>query len=110
VVWDHKEESKMKQKREESKGIESANVSLGWGVPAPGGPHHVQNPLVPAGNYQYFRNNVPTLDTTKRYILVVEDNCMITMILQVTLEKMGVTAVIAENGKIGIEKFLNFMQ
>lgn len=32
------------------------------------------------------------------------------MILQVTLEKMGVTAVIAENGKIGIEKFLNFMQ
>lgn len=53
---------------------------------------------------------MPALDTTKRYILVVEDNCMITMILQVTLEKMGVTAVIAENGKIGIEKFLNFMQ
>lgn len=50
------------------------------------------------------------IDTSKRYILVVEDNCMITMILQVTLENMGVTAVIAENGKIGIEKFLNYVQ
>ncbi len=51
-----------------------------------------------------------TIDTTKRYILVVEDNCMITMILQVTLEQMGVTAIIAEDGKIGVEKFKNFMQ
>jgi two-component system, sensor histidine kinase len=50
------------------------------------------------------------INTSKRYILVVEDNCMITMILQVTLENMGVTAVIAENGKIGIEKFLNYVQ
>lgn len=50
------------------------------------------------------------IDTSKRYILVVEDNCMITMILQVTLENMGVTAVIAENGKIGVEKFLNYVQ
>jgi CheY-like chemotaxis protein len=53
---------------------------------------------------------VKTIDTSKRYILVVEDNCMITMILQVTLENMGVTAVIAENGKIGVEKFLNYVQ
>lgn len=35
---------------------------------------------------------------------------MITMILQVTLENMGVTAVIAENGKIGVEKFLSYVQ
>jgi metal-responsive CopG/Arc/MetJ family transcriptional regulator len=32
------------------------------------------------------------------------------MILQVTLENMGVTAVIAENGKIGVEKFLSYVQ
>ena len=110
ILWDHKEESKLKQKREESKGLESANVSQGWGVSAAGGPHQVQNPLVPANNYQYFQNNTKTIDTTKRYILVVEDNCMITMILQVTLENMGVKAVIAENGKIGVEKFLSYVQ
>jgi hypothetical protein len=34
---------------------------------------------------------------------------MITMILEVTLQNMGVTAVIAENGKIGVEKFQNFL-
>ena len=51
-----------------------------------------------------------TIDITKKYVLVVEDNTMISMILEQTLQTMGYTAIVAENGKIATEKFTSFMQ
>ena len=50
-----------------------------------------------------------SVDSTKRYVLVVEDNRMISMILDETLKIMGFVAVVAENGKIAVEKFNEFM-
>ena len=44
-----------------------------------------------------------------KYVLVVEDNTMISMILEQTLQTMGYTAIVAENGRIAIEKFQSFL-
>jgi CheY-like chemotaxis protein len=49
------------------------------------------------------------VDVKKRYVLVVEDNRMISLILDESLKKLGLVAIIAENGKIGVEKFTEFM-
>lgn len=43
-----------------------------------------------------------SIDSTKRYVLVVEDNRMISMILDETLRIMGYVAIVAENGKISV--------
>ena len=52
---------------------------------------------------------VRTLDCSKKYVLVVEDNTMISMILEQTLQTMGYTAIVAENGRIAIEKFQSLL-
>lgn len=39
-----------------------------------------------------------TIDTSKRYVLVVEDNTMISMILEELLKKLNYQAILAENG------------
>lgn len=54
--------------------------------------------------------SAPTIDVSKRYVLVVEDNNMISQILEITLKEMGYHAILAENGKIAVEKFTNFMK
>ena len=41
---------------------------------------------------------VCTIDTSKRYVLVVEDNTMISMILEELLKKLNYQAILAENG------------
>jgi response regulator RpfG family c-di-GMP phosphodiesterase len=51
----------------------------------------------------------PVIDTTKRYVLVVEDNKMMYEVLVAQLKTMGVEAVVAENGKVAIEKFQLYM-
>jgi hypothetical protein len=112
-VWDRALETKLKNKREEVKGIDRANLTMNNNNMMGGGHRTVDNALVPTGNYQYFKGNrtpAPTLDTSKHYVLVVEDNCMITMVLEMSLKMMGFTAVLAENGKIGVEKFTQHMQ
>jgi len=63
---------------------------------------------VTAGNFQYFRNGT-IVDSKKRYVLVVEDNRMISMILDESLRIMNLVAIVAENGKIGVEKFTEFV-
>ena len=50
------------------------------------------------------------IDTSKRYVLVVEDNKMISEILVETLRSMGMEAVVAENGKIAVDKFSYFIK
>ena len=54
--------------------------------------------------------NAPTIDKTKHYVLVVEDNKMISMILEETLKTLGFAAIVAENGRIAVEKFSLFMK
>jgi len=41
--------------------------------------------------------------------LVVEDNKMISTILEQTLLTMNISAIVAENGRIAVEKFNEFM-
>jgi CheY-like chemotaxis protein len=50
------------------------------------------------------------IDTTKRYVLVVEDNKMISEILEMILKHLGYEGVVAENGRIAVEKFTNFLR
>lgn len=49
------------------------------------------------------------IDPMKRYVLVVEDNKMISTILEQLLSTMGITSVVAENGRIATEKFNEFL-
>jgi DNA topoisomerase VI subunit A len=48
---------------------------------------------------------VRTLNCSNKYVLVVEVDTMISMIREQTLQTMGYTAIVAENGRIAIEKF-----
>jgi CheY-like chemotaxis protein len=41
---------------------------------------------------------VCTIDTSKRYVLVVEDNTMISMILEELLKKLNYQAILAGDG------------
>jgi two-component system, sensor histidine kinase and response regulator len=50
------------------------------------------------------------IEKTMKYVLVVEDNKMISMILEETLQTMGFKGVIAENGRIAVDKFTEFLQ
>ena len=50
------------------------------------------------------------IDNSKRYLLVVEDNAMISLILVETLKTMGIVAIVAENGRIAVEKFTSFLK
>ena len=43
-------------------------------------------------------------------MLVVEDNPMISEILELSLDTMGITSVVAINGRVAVEKFNEFMQ
>ena len=52
---------------------------------------------------------VVNIDPTKRYVLVVEDSSMISEILEQTLLTMGISSVIAHNGRIAVERFTEFM-
>jgi len=52
---------------------------------------------------------VVNIDPTKRYVLVVEDSSMISEILEQTLLTMGMSSVIAMNGRIAVERFTEFM-
>lgn len=40
---------------------------------------------------------------------MVDDNKMISMILDESLKQMGLVAIVAENGRIAVEKFTEFM-
>jgi response regulator RpfG family c-di-GMP phosphodiesterase len=51
-----------------------------------------------------------TIDVSKRYVLVVEDNNMISEILVHTMKELGYEAVTAHNGRIAVEKFNCFMR
>jgi CheY-like chemotaxis protein len=51
-----------------------------------------------------------TIDNSKRYVLVVEDNAMISMILVDLLKSMNIVAIVADNGRIAVEKFTSFMK
>jgi len=82
--------------------MECANVTNGGNTVLHGQP--MGNTLVTGGNFQYFRNGI-IVDSKKRYVLVVEDNRMISMILDESLRSMNLEAIIAENGKVGVEKF-----
>jgi CheY-like chemotaxis protein len=53
---------------------------------------------------------VCSIDTSKRYVLVVEDNTMISMILEELLKKLEYQAILAENGQLGVEKFTKFIK
>ncbi len=52
---------------------------------------------------------VVNIDPSKRYVLVVEDSSMISEILEQTLLTMGISSVIAQNGRIAVERFTEFM-
>jgi DNA-binding response OmpR family regulator len=43
-------------------------------------------------------------------VLVVDDNAMISTLLETLLKEMGFVAITAENGKIAVEKFTAFMK
>jgi len=73
------------------------------------GVHTVASNLLGAGGTFVIIRGGTSVDSTKRYVLVVEDNRMISMILDETLKMMGFVAVVAENGKIAVEKFNEFM-
>ena len=49
------------------------------------------------------------IDPAKRYVLVVEDNIRISMILDEQLKLLGYTAILADNGKIAVDKFNDFI-
>jgi DNA-binding response OmpR family regulator len=51
-----------------------------------------------------------TIDTSKRYVLVVEDNTMISMILEELLKKLNYQAILAENGQKGVDKFTKYIK
>jgi hypothetical protein len=106
VTWDHALERRMKKRREEELEMECANVTNGGHTTLHGQP--VGNTLVTAGNFHYFRNGT-IVDSKKRYVLVVEDNRMISMILDESLRAMNLVAIIAENGKVGVDKFAEFV-
>lgn len=59
---------------------------------------------------QYKNLQTRTIDINKKYVLVVEDNCMISLILDQTLQSMGYHAIVAENGRIAVDKFTNFLK
>ena len=46
-----------------------------------------------------------SIDTTKSYVMVVEDNKMIREILEQQLKMFGKEAVVAEDGRVAVEKF-----
>lgn len=50
------------------------------------------------------------IDTSKRYVLVVEDNLMIAEILVEILNTKGIEAIVAENGRIAVDKFTQFLR
>ena len=50
------------------------------------------------------------LDTSKRYVLVAEDNQMIQFATEQILKMLGYTPIIADNGKIAVEKFNSFLK
>jgi|LauGreDrversion4_2_1035121.scaffolds.fasta_scaffold72980_1 hypothetical protein len=52
-----------------------------------------------------FRSNPSMIDTSKRYVLVVEDNKMNSDILVEMLSYMNMESIVAVNGKIAVEKF-----
>jgi len=55
-------------------------------------------------------SGVSSIDMNKRYVLVVEDSKMIIEVLVETLKSMDRVAVVAENGRIALEKFTSFMR
>lgn len=55
-------------------------------------------------------NGGASIDTSKRYVLVVEDNNMISEILVETLKTFNLEAIVAENGRVAVEKFTHFMR
>jgi len=69
------------------------------------GPNHT---FARPGNFHHFRGGT-IVDSSKRYVLVVDDNKMISMILDESLKQMGLVAIVAENGRIAVEKFTEFM-
>ncbi|TNV87760.1 hypothetical protein FGO68_gene5455 [Halteria grandinella] len=58
----------------------------------------------------HFMFSAPTIDTNKRYVLVVEDNNMICEILIHTFRELGYEAITADNGKVAVDKFTGFMR
>eukprot|EP00347_Sterkiella_histriomuscorum_P018326 403345932 len=49
-------------------------------------------------------------DDTLKYVLIAEDNIMISMCLQELLKQMDYTPIEAKDGKIAVEKFASFMK
>ena len=86
--------------------LECANINNGGNANFHGQP--MGNTLVTVGNHQYFRNGT-IVDSKKRYALVVDDNKMITNILDESLKIFGIVAIIADNGKVAVEKFSEFI-
>ena len=60
---------------------------------------------------QRILDQAPTiLDTSKRYVLVAEDNQMIQFATESILKLLGYSPIIADNGKIDVEKFKSFLK
>ena len=58
-----------------------------------------------------MRGGAPTIiDESKKYVLVVEDNIMISEAVVKVLTGMEIVVIVAENGKIGVEKFTGFIK
>lgn len=54
---------------------------------------------------------IPTMvDETKKYVLLVEDNPMISETVVKVLQTMDIVVIVAENGKIGVDKFTGFIK
>ena len=50
------------------------------------------------------------IDNSKRYVLVVEDSAMMSEIIVEFLKSMSIVAIVAEDGRIAVDKFTGFMK
>lgn len=90
-VWDKRHVQQLKQQHDELKANRVHPRELGRG--------------------EKFQMAVaPTIVENKSYVLIVEDNQMVSMTIQEMLKIFECVGIVAENGRIGVEKFTSFLK
>jgi len=94
VRWDRQVIADMKKQREEEQLLK----------------RHLRDHVKQGKGFDTAQGSLTMVDQTQRYVLVAEDNQMISFLLQETLKTMSYVAVIADNGRIAVEKFTSFLK
>lgn len=77
-------------------------------------PRHIQQAVGGSGQmllpFGAQGRNGTYRDDSLKYVLIAEDNLMVSMILEELLKTMNYTPIVAVNGRIAVEKFTSFMK